>query len=152
MFANVVQEEVGLRGAHMICQNYKPNFAIVIDVTHDTSTPMMNVKKNGSCYCGGGPIIPLSPVVHPMFFKFIKDIADKNKIKFQRKALGKSTGTDADNYASHGIVTALISIPMRYMHTKVEMVHSRDVEKTIDLIYNLIINLKEDTSFSLIKN
>ena len=57
----------------------------------------------------------------------------------------------ADNYASHGIVTALISVPLRYMHTKVEMVHARDVEKTIDLIYNIIINLNKDCDFSLLK-
>jgi putative aminopeptidase FrvX len=151
LFANVVQEEVGLRGAHMICQNYKPDLAIVIDVTHDTSTPMMNPKKSGSVYCGGGPILTLSTVTHPNFVSFIEETASKNKIKYQRKSLGKSTGTDADNYASHGIITALVSIPMRYMHTKVEMVHARDVEKAIDLIYNVLKNLKNDMDFSFFK-
>lgn len=149
-FANVVQEEVGLRGAHMICQTYRPDFAIVIDVTHDTTTPMINKKKSGVTSCGKGPIIPMGPVIHPKFVKFIYEIADKNKIRFQRKSLGRATGTDADNYASHGIVTALISIPMRYMHTKVEMVHARDVEKTIELIYHVMSNLNNDSGFSLL--
>lgn len=148
VFANVVQEEVGLRGAHMICQNYKPDLAIVIDVTHDTSTPMMNKKKSGDEACGDGPILTLSTVTHPKFVSLFEKTAIQKDIKYQRKALGRATGTDADNYASYGIVTALVSIPLRYMHTKVEMVHTRDVENSIELIYNVLKDLKKDYDFS----
>lgn len=151
LFANVVQEEVGLRGANMICQNYIPDLAIVIDVTHDTSTPMMNKKKSGDITCGKGPVLTLCTVTHPKFVELIEKTAIDNKIEYQRKALGRSSGTDADNYAEHGIVTALLSLPLRYMHTKVEMVHSRDVEKCIDLIYNVLKNLNKDYDFSFFK-
>lgn len=148
MFANVVQEEVGLRGAHMICQTYRPNLAIVIDMTHDTTTPMMNKKKSGNVSCGDGPVLTYCTVTHPKFVELFEKTAINNKIKYQRKALGKTSGTDADNYASHGIITALISIPMRYMHSKVEMVSARDVQNAIDLIYNVLKNLNEyDFSF-----
>lgn len=151
LFANVVQEEVGLRGSHMICQNYRPDLAIVIDVTHDTSTPMMNKKKSGDVICGKGPVLTISTVTHPKFVGLFEKTAIQNKIKYQSKALGKSSGTDADNYAAHGIVTVLVSIPMRYMHTKVEMVHSRDVQYTIDLIYNVLKNLDDKYDFSFLK-
>jgi len=150
-FANVVQEEVGLRGAHMICQNYRPDLAVVIDVTHDTSTPLMNKKKSGDITCGNGPVLTLCTVTHPKLVEIFEKTAIENKIKYQRKALGKSSGTDADNYASHGIVTSLISIPMRYMHTKVEMVHSRDVQNAIELIYNVLKKLDEKYDFSFFK-
>lgn len=150
-FANVVQEEVGLRGAHMICQNYKPDIAIVIDVTHDTSTPMMNKKKSGDICCGHGPVLTSCTVTHPKLVSLFEKVAVENKIKYQSKALGKTSGTDADNYASHGIVTALVSIPLRYMHTKVEMVHAKDVNNTIELIYNVLKSLKEEQDFSFLK-
>jgi len=149
-FANVVQEEVGHRGANMLCQNYNPDLAIIIDVTHDTTTPMMNAKKSGNIACGRGPVISLSPTTQINFVKFIEKVATDNKINYQRKALGKSTGTDADDFANRGIVTALVSIPLRYMHTKVEMVHARDVEHTIDLLFHVIKDLKSDFNFSLI--
>jgi len=151
LFANVVQEEVGLRGASMICQNYKPDLSIVIDVTHDTSTPMMNKKKSGNIVCGKGPILTFATTTHPKFVELLEKVAINNKIKYQRKALGKSTGTDADNYASHGIITALVSIPLRYMHTKVEMVHTRDVEDTINLLYNTLKELHKGYDFSFLK-
>jgi putative aminopeptidase FrvX len=151
MFANVVQEEAGLRGASMICQNYKPNLSIVIDVTHDTSTPMMNKKKSGNVSCGKGPILTFATTTHSKFVNFLEKVAIDNNIKYQRKALGKATGTDADNYAGHGIITALISIPLRYMHTKVEMVHARDVENAIDLLFNILKELDKEQDFSLFK-
>lgn len=150
LFANVVQEEVGLRGAHMICQTYKPNLAIVIDVTHDTSTPMMNKKKSGDVVCGNGPVLTHCTVTHPKFVGLFEKTAINNKIKFQRKALGKSSGTDADNYAAHGIVTTLVSIPMRYMHSSVEMVSAKDVHCTIDLIYSVLKDLDSDYDFSFL--
>lgn len=151
LFANTVQEEVGLRGSSMICKTYKPKLAIVIDVTSDSSTPMMNKKKSGDVACGKGPIIVFSPVTHSKFVDYIEKTAIKNKINYQRKALGRTTGTNADNYVNYGIMTALISVPLRYMHTKVEMVHSRDVENTINLIYNILKNLDVDYDFSFLK-
>jgi putative aminopeptidase FrvX len=151
LFANVVQEEVGLRGASMILRNNRPDLAIVIDVTHDTSTPMMNKKKSGDVTCGKGPVLTLSTVTHPKFVGLLEKTAIDNKIKYQRKALGRTSGTDADNYANNGVVTALVSIPMRYMHTKVEMVHTRDVENSIDLIYNTLKNLELEYDFGFFK-
>ena len=150
LFANTVQEEVGLRGSNMICQTFKPKLAIVIDVTSDSSTPMMNKKRSGDISCGRGPIIVFSAATNVKFVNLIEKIAINNKIRYQRKALGKSTLTNADNYTTHGIMTALISIPLRYMHTEVEMVHARDVEDSINLIYSVLKDLKEDYDFSFL--
>jgi putative aminopeptidase FrvX len=138
LFANVVQEEVGLRGANMICEKYEPNVAIVLDVTHDTSTPLMNKKKSGDVTSGKGPVILFSPMTQQTLVNIIEKIAIEKGIPYQRKSLGRSTGTDCDAYSIRGIVSALISIPLKYMHTKVEMVHEKDVDFTIDLVYEVL--------------
>lgn len=148
---NSVQEEVGLKGARMIMQKIKPNVAIVTDVTHDTSTPHMNKIKNGDVKCGKGPVIAISPTVQQKLRELIEDVSEKDNIKIQRKANGSSTGTDTESFQSFGVPSALISIPLRYMHTTVEMVHEDDVEKTIDLIYSTLKNIKYNHNFKFIK-
>ena len=146
---NAVQEEVGLRGAEMIAQTIKPNVAIVTDVTHDTHTPMINKKKHGDVESGKGPSLTYAPAVHNILLDLIIDTADKNKIPIQREAASRRTGTDTDAfaYSNGGVPSALISIPLRYMHTTVEMAHKDDVENVIKLIYQTLLNIKNDHSF-----
>ena len=147
---NSVQEEVGLRGAEMITQRIKPNVAIVTDVCHDTTTPMINKKTEGQTEIGKGPVVSYAPAVQNNLRDRIIETAEKNKIPFQRLASSRFTGTDTDAfaYSNGGVASALISLPLRYMHTTVEMVHRDDVENVIKLIYETVKSIKGDESFS----
>ena len=150
---NSVQEEIGLRGAEMITQTIKPDVAIVTDVTHDTTTPMIDQKKQGYAEIGKGPVIAYAPAVQQKLRNLITDTAEKNKIPFQRAALSRATGTDTDAfaYSNGGVASALISLPLRYMHTTVEMVHKEDVENVIRLIYESLLNIEDGETFSYFK-
>lgn len=150
---NSVQEEIGLRGAQMITQTIKPNLAIVTDVCHDTTTPMIDKKKEGETKCGDGPVITYAPAVQNNLRELIIETAIKYQIPFQRSASSSSTGTDTDAfaYSNGGVPSALISLALRYMHTTVEMVDKRDVENVIKLIYNTLLAIDPNKSFSYFK-
>ncbi len=150
---NSVQEEVGLRGAEMITKTIKPNVAIVTDVCHDTTTPMIDKKTEGETKIGAGPVITYAPAVQNNLRELIIDTAEQNKIPFQRMASSRVTGTDTDAfaYSNGGVASALISLPLRYMHTTVEMVHREDVENVIQLIYHTLLNMKNEETFSYFK-
>jgi len=152
-FTNSVQEEIGLRGAEMIAHHIKPDVAIVTDVCHDTQTPMMNKIVNGDLSCGKGPVLSFGPAVQNNLLKHIIQSADKAKIPFQRAAVSRSTGTDTDAfaYSNAGVASALISLPLRYMHTTVEMVHKRDVDDVIKLIYQSLKAIKNNQDWRYIK-
>ena len=147
---NSVQEEIGLRGAEMITQTIKPNVAIVTDVTHDTTTPMIDKKKEGHLELGKGPVVAYAPAVQQKLRDLIIDTAAEKNIPFQRSALSRATGTDTDAfaYSNGGVASALISLPLRYMHTTVEMVHREDVENVIRMIYESLLKIKDGDSFS----
>ncbi len=147
---NAVQEEIGLRGAQMIAERIQPNVAIVTDVTHDTTTPMIDQKVQGSCEIGLGPVVAYAPAVQQKLRDLITETAETCKIPFQRAALSRSTGTDTDAfaYSNSGVASALISLPLRYMHTTVEMVHKDDVANVIRMIYETLLRIKGDESFS----
>ena len=134
----------------MITQRIKPNVAIVTDVTHDTTTPMIDQKSNGLTKIGDGPVISYAPAVQNNLRELLIDTAEKNKIPFQRAASSRLTGTDTDAfaYSNGGVASALISLPLRYMHTTVEMVHREDVENVIKLIYESILKIKDGETFS----
>jgi putative aminopeptidase FrvX len=150
---NSVQEEVGLNGATMIARKINPNVAIVTDVCHDTQTPMMSKIASGDLACGNGPVLSYGPAVQNNLLKLIIDAARKNKIEFQRQAASRVTGTDTDAFAfaTDGIASALISLPLRYMHTTVESVHKQDVEEVIKLIYHSIKSVKNNQDFRYLK-
>ena len=147
---NSVQEEIGLRGAQMITETIKPNVAIVTDVTHDTTTPMIDRKKEGHLEIGLGPVVAYAPAVQQKLRDLITDTAEAKKIPFQRSALNRATGTDTDAfaYSNGGVASALISLPLRYMHTTVEMVHKNDVENVIKLIYETLLKIEDGETFS----
>ena len=149
---NAVQEEVGLRGAQMIAHRIKPNVAIVTDVCHDTGTPMINKIEQGDLKGGDGPVLTYGPAVQNNLLNQIIDTAKKKKVPFQRAAASRATGTDTDAfaYSNEGVPSALISLPLRYMHTTNEMCRKEDVEHTIQLIYETLLTIKEDQSFKYI--
>jgi len=150
---NSVQEEVGLRGAQMITETIKPNVAIVTDVCHDTQTPMINKIQQGDLYSGKGPVLSYGPAVQNNLLKLIVNAAEDKKIPFQRLAVSRETGTDTDAFAYSlgGVASALISLPLRYMHTTVEMVHREDVENVIKLIYESLLTIKNGQDFRYFK-
>ncbi len=147
---NAVQEEIGLRGAEMIARRIKPNVAIITDVTHDTTTPMISKIIEGECACGKGPSLAYGPAVHNKLLDFVQDTAAKNKIPVQLRTVSRSTGTDTDSfaYANDGCPSVLISIPLRYMHTTVEMLHKDDIENTVKLMYETLLSLTPKTNLS----
>lgn len=146
---NSVQEEIGLRGAEMIAHRLRPNAAIITDVTHDTTTPHINAKKHGETECGKGPSLTYAPAVHNILRELIINTAEAKKIPYQRAASSRSTGTDTDAfaYSSAGVPSALISLPLRYMHTTVEMAHKDDVENLIKLIYETLLKIEDGHNF-----
>ena len=146
---NSVQEEVGLRGAEMIAATIKPNVAIITDVTHDTHTPLVVTKKIGDVKGGNGPSVTYAPAVHNKLLNLIIDTAEEKEIPIQREASSRRTGTDTDAfaYSNGGVPSALISLPLRYMHTTVEMAHKDDVEGVIKLIYETLLKIEAGHSF-----
>jgi putative aminopeptidase FrvX len=147
---NAVQEEIGLRGAEMIARRIKPNIAIITDVTHDTSTPMVNKIIEGDITCGKGPSLAYGPAVHNKLLHLVQEVAVKKKIPVQMRTVSRSTGTDTDSfaYANDGCPSVLISIPLRYMHTTVEMLHKDDIELTIQLMYETLLTLSPKTNLN----
>jgi len=147
---NAVQEEIGLRGAEMIARRIKPDVAIITDVTHDTGTPMINKLVEGDTSCGKGPSLSYGPAVHNKLLDLVADVAESSNIPLQLRAVSRSTGTDTDSfaYANDGCPSVLISIPLRYMHTTVEMLHRSDVEQTTKLIYETLLALTPKTNLS----
>lgn len=146
---NAVQEEIGLRGAEMIAHRIQPDVAIVTDVTHDTQTPMINKVTQGDLACGKGPVLSYAPAVQVNLNKLLVETAEKNAIPFQRQASSRSTGTDTDAfaYSNAGVPSALISLPLRYMHTTVEMAHKEDVDHVIQLILHALQDIKAGQDF-----
>lgn len=146
---NSVQEEIGLRGAQMVANSIQPDVAIVTDVTHDTNTPLMKKKKYGDVKAGAGPSVTYAPAVHNKLLNMVIDTAEEKGIPIQREASSRSTGTDTDAfaYSGKGVPSCLISLPLRYMHTTVEMAHKDDVENVIKLIYETLLKIEAGQSF-----
>lgn len=150
---NAVQEEIGLRGAEMMAARIKPDVAIVTDVCHDTYSPMYDKKKSGDQKAGKGPVLTFGPAVQNNLINMVIDVADKKEIDYQRAATSRSTGTDTDAfaYSGEGVASALISLPLKYMHTTVETAHYDDIEGVISLIYEFLVQLKAGHDFRYIK-
>jgi len=150
---NAVQEEIGLRGAEMIANNIQPDVAIVTDVTHHTASPLMKAKEQGDQRAGLGPVLTYAPAVHNKLLKMIEKAADKKKIPYQRSASSRSTGTDTDAfaYSNKGVASALISLPLKYMHTTVEMAHKEDIENVTLLIYETLLAIRKNHDFKYFK-
>lgn len=146
---NAVQEEVGLRGAEMIAQTIRPHVAIVTDVTHDTHTPLLSAKKLGDVKGSKGPSVTYAPAVHNKLLSLILAAAEAAEIPVQKEVASRRTGTDTDAfaYSNGGVPSALISLPLRYMHTTVEMAHKDDVNNVIRLIYETLLRIEYGHNF-----
>jgi putative aminopeptidase FrvX len=150
---NSVQEEIGLRGAEMIANRIKPDVAIVTDVCHDTQSPVYSKVASGDLSSGKGPVLTYGPAVQNNLLSMIIEVATKKNIPFQRASAYRATGTDTDAfaYSSSGVCSALISLPLKYMHTTVEMVSTEDVENVIRLMYEFVTQLQSGHDFRYFK-
>jgi putative aminopeptidase FrvX len=109
---------------------------------------MINKIIEGDVSCGKGPSLAFGPAVHNKLLALVQDVAGKKEIPVQMRAVSRSTGTDTDSfaYANDGCPSVLISIPLRYMHTTVEMLHKKDIEQTIQLMYETLLTLTPQTN------
>jgi tetrahedral aminopeptidase len=150
---NAVQEEIGLRGAEMIAHKIQPDVAVITDVCHDTQSPMYNKIQSGDLSCGKGPVLTYGPAVQNNLLNMIIEVANKKEIPFQRASAYRATGTDTDAfaYSNSGVASALISLPLKYMHTTVETVSKEDVENVIKLIYEFVLQIPNNHDFRYIK-
>lgn len=132
----VSQEELGIFGATATSFSLYPDMAIVVDVTHATDAPGIDKKENGDHALGSGAVIGRGSTLGPKVYELLRAAAEAEGIDHTFEASGRYTGTDADAFqiARGGIATGLVSIPLRYMHSTVEMCQLDDVEACIQLI------------------
>lgn len=142
------QEEIGCRGARAISNGEPADFAIAVDVGHATDHPECDNRRFGEFKLGGGPIITRGANANPKLFERFIEIAEKNKIPHQIEACPRPTSTDGRELqmGGSGVATAVISIPLRYMHTASEIVDLEDVEATIQLLVELALSFKKGDS------
>ena len=133
---STVQEEIGTRGALPAAFSVNPDFAIAVDVGHATDHPDCDNRKFGEFRLGGGPIVTRGANVNPVIYRRIISCAEKEKIPYQIEAHPRPTGTDgrAIQIGRKGVATAVISIPLRYMHTPSEVVDLKDIENCVRLL------------------
>jgi endoglucanase len=148
---NSVQEEVGGFGARMMSFRNMPDAALVTDVTHATDTPGINNKQHGDVKLGEGPTIQHGGANHRAIVELIEEVAKKQKIDIQHEATSIRTGTDTDSifYQKTGIPSALISLPLRYMHSPIETASLKDVESLINLMAETVLAMESDQVFEV---
>jgi putative aminopeptidase FrvX len=146
---NAVQEEIGGNGARMVTYRLEPSVAIVIDVTHATDSPGISKEKHGKVELGGGPTVSHGTANHPLVVRRLIDVAEDLRIPLQHEATSRFTGTDTDDVfvSKRGVPSALVSIPLRYMHSPAEMVDLKDVEHAIDLIEGFALSISDADTF-----
>jgi len=149
---NAVQEELGSHGALMATHRIRPNAAIIFDVTHATDTPGIDPKQHGFIGLGKGPVLSHGAANHPLIVQRLLDVAARESIAVQHEGISRTTSTDADVVftSRDGIPTALISIPLRYMHSPVEIVSLDDVQAVAQLTTAFIRSLDERSRFGVL--
>lgn len=144
------QEEIGLYGARTASHHLRPTLAVAVDVTHATDAPGIDENQEGSHALGAGPVIGRGSTLSPKVFDLLAETAEREEIEHTLSGSGNRTGTDADaiQISRSGIPTGLVSIPLRYMHSPVEMVDLRDVEAAIALLVAFAESLDADLDLS----
>ena len=146
---NAVQEEIGGNGAMMATYRLKPDLCLCLDVTHATDTPGIDAAKFGSVKLGGGPSLSHGTANHPHVVQRLIDVANSSKLTIQHEASSRFTGTDTDKifHSREGIPSALVSLPLRCMHSVVETAHLDDIAHTIDLLTDFVLSLTDKDEF-----
>jgi len=146
-----VQEEVGLFGARQIAYSLKPEVALVVDVTHATDYPNINKSQHGDVRMGRGPTLTHGGCNHPEVVARLQSVAKAKKLPLQHEAISSTSGTDTDAifWTRGGIASALISVPNRYMHSPVEVVNLKDLERVPELLAGFAASLKRGEEFKV---
>jgi len=144
-----VQEEVGLRGGSTSSYTINPDIGICVEVDFSTDQPDVEKKHNGDVGLGKGPILPRGPNINPPLFELLADTARREKIPVQFTGIPKASGTDANvmQISRGGVATALVKIPLRYMHTPVEVLSLADLENAVKLIVATLYRIKGKEAF-----
>ena len=146
---NAVQEEIGGNGARMAAYAIEPDVAVVLDVTHATDSPGIEKAKHGDVKLGAGPSVTHGTVNHPAVVERLIEVAEQEGIPLQHESSSRYSGTDTDVIFTtrRGVPSALVSIPMRYMHSTVETVDLADVEHTVALLAAFARSVRADDAF-----
>ena len=146
---NAIQEEIGGHGAVMAAYRLKPDVCVCLDVTHATDTPGLDAAKHGNVKLGGGPSLTHGTANHPLVVKRLIELAAAARIPIQHEASSRFTGTDTDKifHSRQGIPSALVSLPLRCMHSVVETAHLDDIAHTIELLTSFVLSLTEQDAF-----
>ena len=146
---NAIQEEIGGHGAMMATYRLKPDLCVCLDVTHATDTPGLDAAKHGSIKLGGGPTLTHGTANHPQIVTRLIDVAAAARVPIQHEASSRFTGTDTDKifHSREGVPSALVSLPLRCMHSVVETAHLDDIAHTISLLTEFVLSLREKDSF-----
>jgi putative aminopeptidase FrvX len=146
---NAVQEEIGGHGAMMATYRLQPEICVCLDVTHATDTPGLDPAKHGSVKLGSGPTLTHGTSNHPLVVKRLEKLAAETKTPIQHEASSRTTGTDTDKifHSRQGVPSALVSLPLRCMHSVVETAHLDDVQHTIELLTSFVLSLTDKDGF-----
>lgn len=146
---NAIQEEIGGNGAMMATYRLRPDLCVCLDVTHATDTPGIDAAKFGSVKLGGGPTLTHGTCNHPLVVKQLIEVAKESKIPIQHESSSRFSGTDTDKifHSRQGIPSALVSLPLRCMHSVVETAHLDDIAHTIELLTEFTLSLKSGDTF-----
>ncbi len=148
--AGTVQEEIGMRGGTTSAYGADPTVGIAVEVGHATDYPDVDKRKHGEAECGKGPIIARGPNINPMLFDLLVKAANKSKVPHQFGGEPRGTGTDANaiQLSRGGKAAALISVPLRYMHTPTEVLALSDLDATVKLLVEFVRSLDPKTDFT----
>ncbi len=148
---NAVQEEIGGHGATMAAYHLKPDLCLVLDVTHATDSPDIKHPQHGKVVLGGGPSLTHGTANHPVIVRRLMDLAEAQGIPIQHEASSRYTGTDTDSIFTvrGGIPSALISLPLRYMHSIVEMADFDDIVRVVDLMTAFVQSVQGKDRFAV---
>lgn len=146
--ATTVGEETTMRGAYWAASRVKPDVAIAVDVTYAQDYPGTDPAESGDVKLGAGPVICNSSIANKKVNELLKQCARQNNIPYQIESFLGRTGTDADkmHQSCEGVVTALLSLPLRYMHSPSEVCHLKDIEHAIDLLAAFLCTINTDTN------
>jgi endoglucanase len=146
---STVQEEIGLRGGTTSAYDIEPDIGIAVEVGFATDVPEVDRKEFGEARLGGGPILARGANINPVLFETLVRTAQEEGIPFQINGAPRATGTDANvmQLSRRGVATALVSVPLRYMHTPVEVLSLDDVENTVRLLTGMLFRIGETSAF-----
>jgi len=148
---NAVQEEIGGYGATMASYRLKPDLCLVLDVTHATDSPDIKHAQHGKVTLGGGPSVTHGTANHPLMVRRLMELAAEREITLQHEASSRFTGTDTDSifHQRGGIPSALVSLPLRYMHSVVELASFEDIESVVRLMTAFVRSVQTGETFAV---